>query len=365
MKFWQVKNSINNSSEAELLLYGEIRGSKPWWEDGNIITPDDFIEDMKILKNKSKITVRLNSPGGDVFAAQAIYTQLKSLNAHKTIIIDGLAASAATIIAMAGDLIQIPSNALFMIHNPSITVWDSFESSDLEKLKSMLDVVKDSIIEAYLNRTSKTKDELSKLMDETTWLTGKQAVELGFADEVLFEDKTIKNIFDGKFLVSNSITHDLSRFENVPQVEPVSINSESEPTNKVEQGKGSVKFMNLEEFKTNHPDLFNQITNIAKEEGAKHERERIQNIEKISNSISEDLVKDAKYTNCIDAKELAFKALENSAKKGEEFLNNLKKDNKDSGVENVGVEPEVDGEEKEKSKIGNLVNAINLDKRRG
>lgn len=362
MKFWEIKNSLNSSEEAELILYGDIMDSQPWWRDGNIITPDNFLEDMKILKAKNRVTVRLNSPGGDVFAAQAIYTQLKSLTANKTIIIDGLAASAATIIAMAGDTIKIPSNALFMIHNPSITVWDSFEAADLEELKNMLDVVKDSIIEAYCQKTNKTKDELSKMMDNTTWLTGKQAVEQGFADELLFEDKTIKNSLNGRFLVTNSVTHDLSRFKNVPTVEV------TEVINKVDNSIKNIggRKMNLEEFKAQYPELFNQITNIAKEEGAKAERQRIEDIEKISNTLPEELVKNAKFIECIDAKDLAFKALQDNAKKGTQFIKNLQADAEDAGVENVEIDPKDNDSEEEqaKNKINMLSAAINLDKRR-
>lgn len=360
MKFWQIKNS--SQEESELILYGDIMSYKPWWEDGNIITPDDFLDDMKTLTNKSKVTIRLNSCGGDVFAAQAIYAQLKTLAAFKEVIIDGIAASAATIIAMAGDRIKISSGGLYMIHNPSITIWDSFESKDLEKFKSMLDTVKESIIEVYLTRTQLPREEISNLMDEETWMTGKQAVEKGFVDEVMFENK-INNVFSGRFLIANNIMHDLSRFKNKPEIEPIDI---VEPINKVNQKKG-VQAMTLEELKNEYPELIKELTNTARNEGAKEERKRIKSIEQISNNISKELIEEAKYIEPIDAKELAFKALQNDSTNAKTFLNNLENDAIDSGAGDVTGTPgdlsEADEDVKQEN-IKALAQILNKDKRR-
>lgn len=122
-KFW---NFVAQTEEdpPELILYGAISSSQSWYEDR--ITPMSFNEELKALGDVDEIVVRINSGGGDVFAANAIYTRLKDCKAKITVKIDGWAASAATIIAMAGDVIQIPSNGVFMIHDPKLLAWDYY-----------------------------------------------------------------------------------------------------------------------------------------------------------------------------------------------------------------------------------------------
>ena len=118
-KFWQFRNE-SSEEKAELLLYGEI-SNETWF--GDEVTPKQFATDLQAMGGKDLI-VHVNSPGGDVFAAHAIYNQLKAYSGQVTAYVDGLAASAATIITCAADKVVMPSNALFMIHNPSVGVMD-------------------------------------------------------------------------------------------------------------------------------------------------------------------------------------------------------------------------------------------------
>jgi ATP-dependent protease ClpP protease subunit len=205
-----------SEDEAELLLYGEIASDQPWWEGGDLVTPRQFYEDLKALGAKSNITVRINSAGGDVFAAQAIYTQLKTSAAKVTVIVDGLAASAASIVAMAGDTVKIPANAMMMIHNPAIGLVGYYTAEEMERFAEQLDAVKESIVNAYMAKTGLDRKALSKMMDEETWMTGEEAVEKGFADEVLFQN--VQMAMKGSLLVVNSISHDLSKFKSRPPV---------------------------------------------------------------------------------------------------------------------------------------------------
>lgn len=374
LKFWEVKNLTN--SEGELILYGEIRSSKPWWSEGQMITPQDFLNDIEPLRNKSKITIRLNSRGGDVFAAQAIYTQLKSMKATKEIIIDGIAASAATIIAMAGDIVRIPKGAAFMIHNPSITVWDSFEERDLEQLKNMLASVKACIIETYSSKTNIPKDELAQMMDDEAWLTGTQAVEKGFCDEVLEKENPVNKILNNRTLMINNVVHDLSGFKNMPKfdvtaiTEPPKITNEPivEPGNEakqIEDNERKVVIMTIEELRAQYPDLINQIENNARTEAEANERARIQAIEEIANCIPGELVNKAKFEEPVDAKTLAFSALQNNKNLGTNFIANLGKDAANSGVNDVAAEgEEATPENNQENKVNRLVNKLNNDKRR-
>jgi len=215
-KFWEFRNV--SEDEAELLLYGDIASELPWADAGDTVTPQKFYEELKGLRNKA-ITVRINSAGGDVFAAHAIYTQLKSHKAGVTVVVDGLAASAASIVAMAGDTVKMPANAMMMIHNPALFAFGFLTSDEMRKYAEQLDAVKGSIINAYMAKTELDKETLSRMMDEETWMTGEEAVEMGFADELMFENVPVES--KGSVLIVNSINHDMSRFKTLPRVPEV------------------------------------------------------------------------------------------------------------------------------------------------
>ena len=352
VKFWKFKNL--SETEAELLLYGEIASQAPWWDEGDTVTPKRFAEELKNLGDKSKITVRINSNGGDVFAAHAIYTQLKLHQASIDVIVDGLAASAATIVAMSGDTVKIPSNAMMMIHNPMAVLVGYFYSEELEKMSETLDRIKESIINAYISKTGLDRKTLSKMMDEETWMTGQEAVEKGFADEVLFQN--VQAALNGNVLVVNSISHDLSKFKNLPPhlvkaggsagfnnaPKPQGPARAPQPANKKEDGKLEIK--NVDELRQHFPDLVAQVEAAAREE----ERKRIQAIDEISRTISPELVNKAKYEEPMTAEQLAFQALKADAAKGRQYLDDLGKDNADSGVQNVASQPQDDRAKKEK-----------------
>lgn len=205
-RFWEFKNMTDTS--ADLYIYGEI-SDYSWW--GDEVTPKQFADDLQEVKNVDILNVRINSVGGDVFAAHAIYSLLKSCKAQVIVYIDGLAASAATIIMMAGDKICMPANAMIMIHNP----WTYARGSakDLEKSIEILEKVKDSIILAYQAKTGLDKEELSALMDEETWMTGQEAFDRGFIDELVDNVQVAASIKDESIFV-NGIQFGFSEFKN-------------------------------------------------------------------------------------------------------------------------------------------------------
>lgn len=177
-KFW---NWIKNEQESRtLFLNGEI-SDETWY--GDEVTPQMFKEEL--FSGDGDITVWINSPGGDVFAAAQIYNMLMDYKGSVTVKIDGLAASAASIIAMAGTEVQMSPVAMMMIHNPAtIAIGDSAE---MKKAIEMLDEVKESIMNAYEIKTGLSRSRISHLMDAESWFNAKKAVELGFADKVLFD----------------------------------------------------------------------------------------------------------------------------------------------------------------------------------
>jgi ATP-dependent Clp endopeptidase proteolytic subunit ClpP len=168
--------SIQNKTEtsAEVNIYDEIG----LWG----ITAADFINALRAVGDR-RILLRINSPGGDVFHGFAIYTRLRDHKGGVDVKIDGLAASMASVIAMAGDNVAMPSNALMMVHNPSGLVIG--ESEDMRKLADVLDKVKATLITAYQRKTGKPYDELSSMLDAETWMNPEEALEHGFIDEIL------------------------------------------------------------------------------------------------------------------------------------------------------------------------------------
>lgn len=178
-KFW---NWVRNEGEpAVLVLNGEI-SDETWF--GDEVTPKLFKSELD--KCQGDIAVWINSPGGDVFAAAQIYNMLMDYPHNVTVKIDGLAASAASVIAMAGTEVQMSPVAMMMIHNPmTVAIGDSAE---MQKAISMLDEVKESIMNAYEIKTGLTRARISHLMDAESWFNAKKAVELGFADTILFSD---------------------------------------------------------------------------------------------------------------------------------------------------------------------------------
>ena len=179
-KFW---NFIQNedTSETELLFNGPI-SEDTWW--GDEVTPALFRDEL--AKVSGNLTVWLNSPGGDVFAASQIYSMLKNHKGKVTVKIDGIAASAASVVAMAGDETLIAPTALMMIHDPSTCATGN--KSDMEKAIILLDEVKESIINAYETKSHLSRNKIAKLMSDETWLNAKKAHEMGFVDGILFAD---------------------------------------------------------------------------------------------------------------------------------------------------------------------------------
>lgn len=210
-KFWKITN--DTGADAELLLYGAISDSS-WYEDD--ITPRLFATELKALGGRP-LTVRVNSPGGDVFAAQSIYNLLKSYSGHVTVRVDGLAASAATIVTCAGDTIIMPRNALYMIHNPSTMAWG--DAKEMRTTADVLDTVRETILSVYRKRTGDrlTNDELTAMMDEETWLTADEALAYGFVDRIDEESKVTNRIKDG-LLIINSVSCELDKFKHADRV---------------------------------------------------------------------------------------------------------------------------------------------------
>lgn len=164
--------------ERTLFLNGTI-AEESWFDDD--VTPQLFKEELN--SGTGNITVWINSPGGDCAAAAQIYNMLMDYKGDITVKIDGIAASAASVIAMAGTKVLVSPVSMMMIHNPATVAFG--DSAEMHKAIAMLDEVKESIINAYEIKTGQSRTKLSKLMDAETWMNANTAIELGFADELL------------------------------------------------------------------------------------------------------------------------------------------------------------------------------------
>ena len=183
-KFWNWKNEMSGdgSTSRVLELYGTI-ASESWFDDD--ITPAMFKEEL--YADAGPVTIWINSPGGDCIAASQIYSMLIDYPGTVTVKIDGIAASAASVIAMAGTEVLMAPTALMMIHNPATMAFG--DHNDMKAAVKMLDEVKQSIINAYSIRTGLSDEELSRMMEAETWMNARKAIALGFADGMLEDSK--------------------------------------------------------------------------------------------------------------------------------------------------------------------------------
>jgi len=210
-KFWDWARDETTGGRV-LYFDGEI-SEETWW--GDEVTPKLFRDEL--FKDAGDITIWLNSPGGDCVAASQIYAMLMDYPHSVTIKIDGIAASAASVIAMAGTKVLMAPTALMMVHNPlTIAIGDSEE---MRKAIDMLAEVKESIINAYQIKTSQSRAKISHWMDAETWMNANKAIELGFADGVL-EDEKRKTTEDVTFAFSRRAVTNSLLGKVMPKVTP-------------------------------------------------------------------------------------------------------------------------------------------------
>ena len=193
-KFWKWSKDEVSSNSSELILEGVI-ASESWW--GDEVTPAMFREELK--KHSGDLTVRINSPGGDVYAGVSIYNALVEHDGKVTVKVDGLAASIASVIAMAGDSIVMNPGAMMMVHKPWTVAMGN--SDELEEAAAYLKKVGSSIVPIYTERTGQTEEKVNELLEAETWMTASEAVELGFADEAI---KPKSNLSDA---VNNALNY--------------------------------------------------------------------------------------------------------------------------------------------------------------
>jgi ATP-dependent protease ClpP protease subunit len=220
-----------DGKSAEILIYDVIGAT---WDGG--ILSKDFVEQLAALGDVDNITVRINSPGGNVFEGIAIYNALKTHPATINVQVDSLAASIASVIAMAGDAISISDTAMVMIHNPATFAYG--DENDFRDIADLLSKIRGAQLLGAYARTGKTPDELIAYMDVETWFTAQEAVDAGFADKILDSGTKTPAGAEERF--------DLSGFRNVPNsVKEAYSGMKKQPENAIKTPENS---RNEEEF---------------------------------------------------------------------------------------------------------------------
>lgn len=330
--------------EATIELYGEIRDKAPvdWWtgqqKSGNYITPAGFKEAIAKVKGKSKITLKLDSLGGDLLVGTAIRSELKALKAHITVEVIGVAASAGSVIMTAGDKVKIHAGAQVMIHEAKAVVIEYADAEALSRYMNMLESANRSMADLYAAKTGRTQAEILELMHAETWLTAEEAVEIGLCDEVIDGEKVqIAASADKKTLYAGAFALNMAGLklpENIeiraesPEkpAENAAENTETVPEGAENNNGGTEtvdKIETVEALTAAYPDLVKTITANA----AAGERKRIQEIESIQATIGDKtLLAKAKFDEPMDARELAFANAQTAAKVGASVLQNITAD---------------------------------------
>lgn len=364
--------------DAELVMYGDVMAEdgRDWWTgepDGRpAVTSESLNRELEVLRGAERVTVRLNSCGGDLYTGLAIHSVLRSLDADVTVRIEGIAASAASVIACAGDRVVVTPGSIFMVHEGALGLLGYYTGADLRALVADMDAGVRAMLGVYAAKTGRPEDELREMVEAETWMVGQEIVDAGFAD--VLEDTgagdgeaAVEDEGGGEVMVAG-VLHDLSRFRHVPDLAarvsasarhteqtpgasaPVSDMTEP-PRAAEEEGE---TFMNISELREQHPDLVAEIEAAARQS----ERDRLAAIDEVADGLPSEMVREAKYgEHTMGAEQLALAALraqsadrqaraEADRAAAARYLADAQSDAEESGTDEVGADP-TGGEETE------------------
>lgn len=354
-KFWQVKNYVN--ADSEILLYGPIASEHSWL--GDEVTAKDFADDLESM-NGEPLTVRINSGGGDVFAAHAIHNLLVAYKGKVTVVIDGLCASAATIVAMAGDKVIMPANALFMIHNPMIGLSDYYQSAELVKVTAALDKIRDSIIAGYRKRCKASVEELQAMMDAETWLGAEECLAQGFVDVIEGE---VDTVLDNNKLVVNSAVYDVGSFRNTASLKNHINTKEKKAMTKLDLILNKLGLLD----EVDAEKAVNAIQAVDSKEAVAQavaaERKRITDLQAVDTKGNEAVaaIVNVAMQNGQSVQDIqAYIDAINSApqSRAQDFVSDMLKDNAESGVEGVQAVPDEQAENNKDAEVKAMADMV-------
>ena len=341
-----------NGTEAEITMYGEIVEQRPrdWFGnevEGQFIIAEEFLEDLKQVEGCNAITIRMNSGGGDAGASIMIHNRLRDLSAKGvklTCIVDGIAMSGGSLIMCACDTVKVNASSLIMIHKCGSFLFGGYNADEMRQMADANDAYDKAQAAIYVRKTGESETKILHMMADTTYMTGKEAFEKGFADEVLDEEPLqIAASADGRTLyVGQRAMHlapGMFAPDSIPTVEAGAVPVETNTNQATEEG-GKTMATTVEELRAESPELVSELEAAVRADATRAEQERLQGIDNIAGLFSADMVREAKYgeTACT-AQELAFRAAQEAAKNGQTFLANLEADAQASGAGEVPAAP--------------------------
>ena len=388
---------------AELTLYGNVVHERPYdWDkkmpsEESYIVESEILSDLKKISKCKKLDIKLNSCGGECNTAIIIHNKLREMAANGTEItctVDGVAMSAGSQIMCAADKVRASAGSLIMIHKSMTLIFCEYVNADeLRKMALTNDAYDKALAAAYKRKTGKSEDELLKMMSDETYMTGSEALEQGFVDELIEPETKIEIaasadktalIVGGRFMK----LYGASCPDNIPIAAP-NIGGRTEAFAPKTDGKGgetgdaynnqnheggNTMAKDLTELRKENPELAASVESEIKAQNAeksrtatdeavkkalKDERERLEKIEAIAGQVSPELLADAKYKNPCTAEELAYKAMTENAKKGAGFLKDLDSDYEQSGADGVkALAPQDDNAGKNEAEMAKEVNAF-------
>ncbi len=368
--------AMAGENDAEINMYGEVVESHPtdWWTGekipGNFICLDEFLNDLDALSGKDNITIHINSVGGDFYAGLSIYNRLRALKSSITTINDGLAASAGSIIFMAGDKGKRKVNAAsnLMVHGVLSFLYGYYNVADMKTAIKTMEAHDKALIAAYVEATGLDEETVRNAVRKDTYMTGQEAVDAGWADEVVSgTDNAPVNMVTNpakSALMVNGMAVAARCFgklpESIPQMSeeewtsmnaaPVEVTGgvidSMQPAPRADInihpfGGNEMEIKNIEELRTAFPELVAQIETAARADGVNAERERIRGIEDIQAAIGDtEMIKNAKYGDKpLTAEQVAFEAMKAQAAIGASMLSKIETDSKNSGADGVVPTP--------------------------
>lgn len=356
-----------DGESVEIDMYGEVVKNRPTDESGNpaednYIVEAEFLKDISAIKQSGvkNITLRLNSVGGAVFSAITIYNKLMEMDATITARVDGVAMSAAFLIMQAADVIEVFPSSLLMLHTASMCIAEYCNALDLHKKIGLLESCDSAIINAIKRKTGKSEQEITKALQLETYMTGSEAVEMGYADKLIEDDAEglpivasadRRTVYAAGREIKLPFGYELPEDLNIETIEALISSPPAQKytppapqdgiNNNLSGGIEDMEIKNLDELRAAFPDLLAQAETSAKNQGIRDERDRIKGIEEIEAAIGNpDLIKSAKYgEQPMNAEQLAFAAMKAQAAIGAKVLDGLEDDAAGSGASAVDPVP--------------------------
>lgn len=329
--FFSIKNI--SDTEGEIRIYGDI--TKWAWEEFGETSSHIFSQQLQQVKNCQKLSIKINSPGGDVAEALAMYHEIKRVSQNKevTAYIDGMACSAATLIAIAANKTVMGKGCYFMIHNPMMYMGYS-NTKEMQEAIEHLNKTKENILDLYEEKSSLSREEIAKKMDEETFFSTQEALDAGFIDEIASYDTNIVNSN-----IKNVCSMNLKNSKKIP-------NELLEILNK----KPKEETMTLKELKNQYPNLVNELQeeilstdtvknaiNGAVQTAVANERKRIQDLDniKIYSKAAKAVVDKAKFEEPRDYKDIIVDLYNMNSEQAGREIDQMETERERAGFKNI------------------------------